>query len=58
MTKGTSSMGVKSGKKTHIACRRCGEHAYHVTKKKCASCGFGKTATMRKYKWNKKSSGN
>ncbi|HLC98423.1 MAG TPA: 50S ribosomal protein L37e, partial [Candidatus Nanoarchaeia archaeon] len=29
MTKGTPSMGKKSGKKTHIFCRRCGKHTYH-----------------------------
>lgn len=54
MTKGTPSMGKKSGKKTHIRCRRCGAHAYHVKKKKCASCGYGATPFLRKYHWNKK----
>ena len=54
MTKGTPSMGRKSGKKTHIICRRCGGHSYHVRKKKCASCGYGATSTTRKYTWNKK----
>ncbi|HLC78181.1 MAG TPA: 50S ribosomal protein L37e [Candidatus Nanoarchaeia archaeon] len=54
MTKGTPSMGMKSGKKTHIPCRRCGRKAYHMTKKKCASCGYGQSASMRKYNWNKK----
>ncbi len=54
MSKGTASMGKKSGKKTHIACRRCGGHSYHMTKKKCSSCGYGKTAYKRKYNWNKK----
>ncbi|MEK6969199.1 MAG: 50S ribosomal protein L37e [Nanoarchaeota archaeon] len=54
MTKGTASMGMKSGKKTHIPCRRCGKRAYHIRKKKCASCGYGQTATVRKYAWNKK----
>jgi large subunit ribosomal protein L37e len=54
MTKGTASHGKKSGKKTHIPCRRCGKHAYHVRKKKCASCGYGATTTIRKYTWNKK----
>jgi len=46
MTKGTSSMGRKSGKKTHIPCRRCGGRAYHVNKKRCASCGYGAKARM------------
>lgn len=54
MTKGTASMGKKSGKTSHIICRRCGKHAYHVKDKKCASCGFGKTSTMRRFSWNKK----
>ncbi|MEW5896877.1 MAG: 50S ribosomal protein L37e [Nanoarchaeota archaeon] len=54
MTKGTPSMGRKTGKKTHIPCRRCGRRAYHVRKKKCASCGYGATATRRKFSWNKK----
>jgi len=54
MTKGTASHGRKSGKKTHIPCKRCGRRAYHVRKKKCASCGYGSTAARRKYTWNKK----
>ncbi|MBU0981017.1 MAG: 50S ribosomal protein L37e [Nanoarchaeota archaeon] len=52
--KGTPSMGKKSGKKTHIVCRRCGKRTYHCRKKRCSSCGFGKTAKMRKYNWQKK----
>ena len=56
MTKGTPSMGKHSGKKTHMRCRRCGKPAYHMSKKKCASCGYGETATIRKYAWNKKNS--
>ncbi|MBS3126943.1 50S ribosomal protein L37e [Candidatus Woesearchaeota archaeon] len=55
MTKGTAGHGRKSGKKTHIRCRRCGEHTYHARKKKCSSCGYGATTTMRSYAWNKKS---
>ena len=54
MGTGTASMGKKSGKKSHIPCRRCGKRAYHVRKKKCASCGYGNTATKRKFNWNKK----
>jgi large subunit ribosomal protein L37e len=54
MTKGTPSMG-KMVKKTHIRCRRCGRRSYHVQKKRCASCGFGATARMRSYQWNKRS---
>jgi large subunit ribosomal protein L37e len=51
MTKGTASkMG---GKKTHTICRRCGKHAYHVQKKVCAACGFGKTSKIRSYNWTR-----
>jgi len=49
MTKGTSSSS--GGKKTHIACRRCGKHAFHVQKRKCAACGFGETSKIRHYNW-------
>ncbi len=51
MTKGTpSKMG---GKKTHTMCRRCGKHAFHVQKRRCAACGFGETSKIRQYNWNK-----
>ena len=53
MTKGTPSMGKRSSRKTHIVCRRCGKHSYNVSKKFCASCGFGSSARMRKYNWAK-----
>ncbi|MDP7323485.1 MAG: 50S ribosomal protein L37e [Candidatus Woesearchaeota archaeon] len=53
MSKGTASMGKKSGKKTHIRCRRCGKPTYHMRKKKCASCGYGASAKIRKFKWKK-----
>jgi len=54
MSKGTASMGKKSGKKTHIICRRCGKRTYHIRKKRCSSCGYGKSAKLRDYKWKKK----
>ena len=41
--KGTPSMGRKN-KKLHIKCRRCGKTSFHVRKKVCASCGFGKSS--------------
>ena len=47
-------MGRKSGKKTHIHCRRCGQRTMHKRFKICASCGFGKSARMRSYSWQKK----
>jgi large subunit ribosomal protein L37e len=53
MTKGTPSMGKKSGKKTHIYCRRCGHRTYHATKKVCSRCGFGRIARLRGYNWKK-----
>lgn len=49
MTKGTASKS--GGKKTHIACRRCGKHSYHVQKKRCASCGFGETNKIRQFNY-------
>lgn len=52
MSKGTPSMGKKN-KKTHIKCRRCGKTSFHVSKKVCASCGFGRSKKLRKYNWLK-----
>jgi large subunit ribosomal protein L37e len=52
LTKGTASMGKRSAKKTHIRCRRCGRHSYHV-RGVCASCGFGASAKRRNYNWAK-----
>jgi len=49
MSKGTASMGKKSGKKTHIYCRRCGGHSYHKRKKTCSDCGYGNTAKLRSH---------
>jgi len=49
--KGTPSKS--GGKKTHIVCRRCGRHSYHIRKKRCAYCGFGESKRMRKYNWAK-----
>jgi large subunit ribosomal protein L37e len=51
MSKGTASFGKKSGKRTHNICRRCGRGTFHARKKVCSSCGFGKTARLRKYNW-------
>ncbi|MHB8567327.1 MAG: 50S ribosomal protein L37e [Nitrososphaerales archaeon] len=49
--RGTSSMGKMGRKRTHIRCRRCGHHSFHVTKKKCSQCGFGASPSMRRYSW-------
>ncbi|MFH1105996.1 MAG: 50S ribosomal protein L37e [Candidatus Aenigmatarchaeota archaeon] len=51
--KGTPSFG-KRNKKTHIACRRCGRHAFHVMKSCCSACGYGRTAKLRTYSWRRK----
>ncbi|MBI4015201.1 MAG: 50S ribosomal protein L37e [Candidatus Aenigmarchaeota archaeon] len=49
MAKGTPSMG-KRNKITHIRCRRCGLHGYHIRKKQCSHCGFP-SARLRKFGW-------
>jgi large subunit ribosomal protein L37e len=51
MTKGTPSFGKKSGKKSHITCRRCGRHSYSVSKKFCSSCGFGRSKKIKRFAW-------
>ena len=53
--KGTPSMGRKSGKKNMIYCRRCGKRTFNIgSKKRCSSCGFGKSRRIRDYTWAKK----
>ncbi len=51
MTKGTPSRGKHNKRASHIVCRRCGSRSYNKSRKQCVSCGFGKTAKMRVYKW-------
>ncbi len=51
--KGTPSMGKHGRGKTHIRCPRCGRHSYNVTKKYCASCGWGRSKRLRRYNWKK-----
>ncbi|HIH17646.1 MAG TPA: 50S ribosomal protein L37e [Nanoarchaeota archaeon] len=52
MVKGTPTMGLRGrGKKLHIACRRCGHKAFHISRKVCAFCGFGKSTKLKKYAW-------
>ncbi|HDI46925.1 MAG TPA: 50S ribosomal protein L37e [Candidatus Methanomethylia archaeon] len=48
MVKGTTSFGRHSRGKTHIRCRRCGRHAYHIRKKRCAACGYGRSSKLKK----------
>ncbi|CAK9302924.1 unnamed protein product [Gordionus sp. m RMFG-2023] len=52
MTKGTPSFGKKHIK-THTLCRRCGRRAYHIQKRRCASCAYPQKK-MRKYNWSQK----
>ncbi len=54
MTKGTPSMGKKSGKITNTHCRRCGKRTYLMRKKVCSSCGYGASSKLRSYSWQKK----
>lgn len=51
---GTGTPSLKGGKRSHIRCRRCGRHSYHLQKKRCSDCGFGETAKLRSYAWAKK----
>ncbi|MGI6471571.1 MAG: 50S ribosomal protein L37e [Candidatus Methanomethylophilaceae archaeon] len=53
MGAGTASQGRANTKKVHIPCRRCGNSSYHIRKKTCSSCGYGKTARLRNYNWAK-----
>jgi len=50
MSKGTPSFG-KRNKKLHVVCRRCGHKSYHVSKRVCAKCGFGKSKRIRSFSW-------
>ncbi len=52
-TAGRPSFG-KRQKRTHKVCRRCGRHAFHITKGYCAACGFGKSKRIKSYKWQTK----
>ena len=54
MAKGTAAQGKKSAGKNFIRCRRCGRASYHIRKKTCSKCGYGKTSKLRKYTWQKK----
>ncbi|CCF75862.1 large subunit ribosomal protein L37e [Babesia microti strain RI] len=51
--KGTGSFGLRQGK-SHFLCNRCGRRAFHVQKKRCASCGYP-DKKMRRYNWSLKS---
>jgi large subunit ribosomal protein L37e len=49
--KGTPSKGKHNDTKNHTFCRRCGKHSYNLTKRVCASCGYGRTKRIRSYNW-------
>ncbi|KAJ8305427.1 hypothetical protein KUTeg_015972, partial [Tegillarca granosa] len=51
-TKGTSSFGKRINK-THTHCRRCGRRAFHIQKKRCASCSYP-SPKLRSYNWSVK----
>ncbi|MCL4412624.1 MAG: 50S ribosomal protein L37e [Candidatus Thermoplasmatota archaeon] len=50
--RGTPSMGRRNRIKVHIKCRRCGQHSYNVTHKRCAHCGYP-DSRIRSYNWAK-----
>ena len=41
----------KRNKIVHIRCRRCGHHSYHIRKKVCSHCGFGRSSKIKKENW-------
>ncbi|RLJ04762.1 MAG: 50S ribosomal protein L37e [Candidatus Aenigmatarchaeota archaeon] len=49
MSKGKPSFG-KHNKITHIRCRRCGRHSYHIKRGECSACGFGKSSKLKIHK--------
>lgn len=48
--KGTPSMGLKN-RVSHIRCRRCGRVAFKRNTRTCAACGYGRSASLRRYSW-------
>ena len=48
-----TTKGKHANRKTHVPCRRCGTNAFNIRKGICASCGYGKTTTIRTYNWAK-----
>ncbi len=53
MTKGTPSFGKHNKRASHKMCRRCGNRSFHNQKRRCSSCGFGRTAKRRAFAWHK-----
>lgn len=52
-SKGTYSRGGMQFR-VHTACRRCGKHSFHRSKKVCSHCGFGKGPKLKTYTWQRK----
>jgi large subunit ribosomal protein L37e len=53
--KGTAARGLKRNKgRLHIRCRRCGRASYHKIKGVCSKCGYGNSAKLKRFNWNKK----
>ncbi len=46
---GTTAFG-KHNKITHIRCRRCGRHSYHIQQRHCSACGYPRPK-MKKENW-------
>ena len=46
MGKGTPARGRRN-KRTHMLCRRCGNHSYNIRKSFCTSCNFGKSSKLK-----------
>ena len=53
-SKGTASFGKRGRRTLHIRCRRCGRRAYHVRERRCSACGYGASARIRRYSWQKR----
>ncbi|KAM3134404.1 60S ribosomal protein L37 [Paramecium bursaria] len=53
MARGTPAIG-KRHQKTHTFCKRCGKQAYHIQKKKCATCAYPASRTRMYSGWGLK----
>ncbi len=53
MSKGTPSRGKRQNK-VHTRCRRCGNASFHIKKGVCSACGYGKSARIKSFSWQKK----
>jgi len=46
---GTTAFG-KHQRITHIRCRRCGRHSYHIQQHHCSACGYPR-AKLKNESW-------